>query len=399
MMSRCAKGIAAALIGGALLAGAGASAQDRTGIFDDKIVVGVPGTFTGPNASFGAIQVGLLAYYKWINDQGGVHGRKIETIVGDTACNEAQGVAIAKKFIHQDKVFLINGNDCSGVALAMKPEIVEAGTPWVLGSGVNQKISYPTVKNIFHATPTSLDAGNGLAEYAMTKPGAKKIALIGHTNEWAKGYADPIKDLLKEKYSMAPAIEVSMERGETDSTPQVLRLRQANADFIIALLYEPELAIFLRDRHKYGLQTPVLAALGSDFLSTLNRVKDKELVKGHYNLYRFVDQLDSPTLKPWADMIKKYYPNENLTEFHFNAIPSGMVVVEALKRVGRDLTREKFIAALDNIRGFKSNILIGEISFTPEVHAGVKGFGAVGLDDKGNVVVFGKHGVPYKSAN
>ena len=385
---------AAALV--ALVVSVTAYADDRTGVFDDKIVVGVPGTFTGPNASFGAIQIGLLAYYKWINDQGGVHGRKIETIVGDTVCNEAKGVAVAKKFIYQDKVFLINGNDCSGVALAMKPDIVEAGTPWVLGSGVNQKISYPTVKNIFHATPTSLDAGNGLAEYVMTKPGAKKIAIITHTNEWAKGYADPVKELLQAKHGLQPAVEVSMERGETDSTAQTLRLKQANADFIIALLYEPELAIFLRDRHKYGLTTPVLAALGSDFLNTLNRVKEKDIVKGHYNLYRFVDQIDSATLKPWADMIKKYYPNETVTEFHFNAIPSGMVVVEVLKRIGRDLTREKFIETLDNIRGFKSNILMGEITFTPQVHAGVKGFGAVGLDDKEEVTVFSKYGVAYK---
>ena len=55
-----------------------------------------------------------------------MHGRKIEIIMADHACNEAKGVAVAKKLISQDQVFLINGGVCSGVALAMRPVIEES---------------------------------------------------------------------------------------------------------------------------------------------------------------------------------------------------------------------------------------------------------------------------------
>ena len=132
-----------------------AMAQDRTGVTDTSIKIGVPGPLTGPNASFGAAIYGIEAYYKYVNEKGGVHGRKIEIILGDHACNEAKGVAVAKKLISQDQVFLINGGVCSGVALAMRPVIEEAGVPWVVSTAVNQKISTPVAKNIFHASQTS----------------------------------------------------------------------------------------------------------------------------------------------------------------------------------------------------------------------------------------------------
>ena len=106
-----------------------AAAQDRTGVTDTTIKIGIPGPLTGPAASFGAAAYGIQAYYTYINEQGGIHGRKIEIIMGDHACNEAKGVAVAKKLISQDQVFLLNGGICSGVALAMRPVIEESGVP------------------------------------------------------------------------------------------------------------------------------------------------------------------------------------------------------------------------------------------------------------------------------
>ena len=97
---------------------ASAAAQDRTGVTDTTIKIGVPAPLSGPNASFGAAAYGIQAYYTYVNEKGGVHGRKIDLILADHACNEAKGVAVAKKLISQDQVFLINGGVCSGVALA-----------------------------------------------------------------------------------------------------------------------------------------------------------------------------------------------------------------------------------------------------------------------------------------
>lgn len=111
-----------------LMAGA-AIADDTTGLTDTTIKVGVMGPFSGNASSYSKAQIGEMAYYKMINDQGGVHGRKFELIQEDTACQPAKGIAAAKKLVSQDNVFMMHGNSCSGVAMAVKDIVVESGTP------------------------------------------------------------------------------------------------------------------------------------------------------------------------------------------------------------------------------------------------------------------------------
>ena len=89
-----------------VLGTAGATmADETTGLTDTTIKVGVMGPFTGNASSYSKAQIGLMAYFKHINDQGGIHGRKFEIVSEDTACAPAKGIAAAKKLVHQDKVF------------------------------------------------------------------------------------------------------------------------------------------------------------------------------------------------------------------------------------------------------------------------------------------------------
>ena len=136
-----------------------ARADDTTGVTDTSIKIGIPGPLSGDMASSGAAAYGVAAIYKWVNDNGGINGRKIDIVLGDDSCNEAKGVALAKRMIFDDKVFLINGNICSGPALAMKPVIEEAGVPWVISTAVNQNLAIPTVKTTF--TPARAASTSG----------------------------------------------------------------------------------------------------------------------------------------------------------------------------------------------------------------------------------------------
>ena len=105
----------------------------------------------------------------------------------------------------------------------------------------------------------------------LSKEGTRKIGVIAHTNEWSRGYRDPMVAYLKDK-GLAPTIEVTLERGQSDATAQVLRLKEAGLDFVVAILYEPEIVVFLRDAHKLGLNVPKLGSLGADYINTEKRL-------------------------------------------------------------------------------------------------------------------------------
>jgi branched-chain amino acid transport system substrate-binding protein len=386
--------ITAALAGLAALAFQGtAFAQDATGVSDSAIKIGVPGPFTGNASSYSKSQLGIHAYYNHINESGGVHGRKIEVIEVDTACNEAKGITAVKKLIYDDKVFAINGVSCSGVGLAIRPVVIEAKTPLIIAQAVNQKISDPVSPYIFHGVPTSLDASISIVDFIMSKQGVKKVAIVSHSNEWGQGYKEPQIATLKEKYGIEPVLDLAMERGSTDATPQVLKVRQSGAEFAILNLYEAETAIFLRDAHKYGLKIPMMGGYGTDLENTLKRTASIDPVKNYFVLHMFKGPLESDVMQKWGEIINKSYPNESFTAFSFVGLGSAVAVVEGLKAAGPDLTREKFIDAMNNIRDLDTGVLAGTVTFSPEDHQGVKMSAAAGLVD-GQPTIFKSWGKP-----
>ena len=367
-----------------------AAAQD--GVTATTIKIGVMAPLTGNASSYSKAQIGLDAYYKWVNDQGGIHGRKIETVLEDYACDSTKGVAAVKKLIHQDRVFMLHGNSCSAVAMAIKPIVVEAGVPWVIAHAANPAISTPPVKNIFHGVPVGKTMGVAMGQFVASKPGLSRVAIISHTDDWAKSYCAPATEYLASR-QIKPALEVAFERGQADSTAQTLRIKQANPDFVIACLYEAETAIFLKDMKKYAVNVPVMGTAGTDLENTLKRVGDLDTVANYYVPHMYADNLDGPRLKKFVDILKKYYPNETVTAFSLISMGGGAAVVEALKRAGRDLTRDKLIAELDRTKGFETGVLAGAITWSPGDRDGVKEVAVAGFV-KGKPTVLKSWGKP-----
>jgi len=373
--------IAFAALGALSIVGT-AIADETTGLTDTTIKVGVMGPFTGNASSYSKTQIGLMAYFKHINDQGGINGRKFEIVQEDTACAPAKGIAAAKKLVHQDKVFYLHGNSCSGVAMAVKPTVSPTGIPWIIAHAVNPKITMPVneKRSIFHGVPAGPAYGTTMGKFVMSKPNTKRVAMIAHTNDWAKSYCSPAIEYIKSKgYDLVE--DLAMERGQTDSTAQVLKLKQAKPDFILGCLYEAETVIFLRDAKKYGLKSPVMGTAGTDLENTLARLGDLDAVKNYFVLHAFVDKVDGPKMKKWNDIILKYYPNETITGFSAVSMASGVAAVNALKAAGRDLTRSKMIAELEKIRGLKTGILACDITWTPTDRHGCKKSAVAGFID------------------
>ena len=359
-----------------------ANADETTGLTDTTIKVGVMGPFTGNASSYSKTQIGLMAYFKHINDQGGINGRKFEIVQEDTACAPAKGIAAAKKLVHQAKVFYLHGNSCSGVAMAVKPTVAPTGIPWIIAHAVNPKITMPVneKKSIFHGVPAGPAYGSTMGKFVMSKPNVKRVAMVTHTNDWAKAYCDPAIEVIKA--SGGKIIEtLALERGQTDATAQVLKLKKAKPDFVLGCLYEAETVIFLRDAKKYGVRIPVMGTAGTDLENTLERLGDPDAVKDYYVLHAFVDKVDGPKMKKWNDIILKYYPNETITGFSAVSMASGVAAVNALKAAGRDLTRSKFIAELDNIKGLKTGILACDITWSSTDRHGCKKSAVAGFVD------------------
>ena len=339
-----------------------ASAQQTEavpGLTTDKIKLGVFCAFTGPIAHYGKTAHLAEAIYDQVNKMGGIHGRRIEVVSEDDGCEPIKGIAAVKKLIHQDKVFALHGAMCSNVALAIKKEVIEAGIPYMNLAAASYKITSPLEKNVFSGIYTSLVLAQSMADFAMSKPGARRVAIIKHTDEWGKNFYDPLIEYLTKKYNVTPVADVTIERGVTDATPQVLKIKQENPDVIIAVTYLDSTTTFLRDSFKLGLKVPIIGSPAVAVDEQFQRLGNPDAMRLFFAPYSYNYPLDHPVMLKWGALLKNLYPKDEFDMLVGNGFGGTLAIVQALKDSGRDLTRGKFVAALEKLNNFQDAIIPG----------------------------------------
>lgn len=350
-----------------------APSQAETGVTKDSIKIGMYAPMTGGASIFGRYTIGVLAYYNMINAQGGVNGRKIDVVLEDSACNPATTVAATKRLVSQEGVFALHAGVCTGDTMAVKKDMEREKIPFMNLGAAGSTLTDPLAPNLFSPLPNTTVVGQTLVNFAMSRPNTKRLVIISHPDDWGKSQYDPAVKLLKEKYHLDFVESVTMERGATDLTPQILKLRAAKPDVVVSFLYPTETAIFVRAAHKYGLDAPLLGCFGAPYEDTVRRVDEPAATKNLYIFHALGGSADGPEMKKWVDMVKKYgKPDKTIGDYDLSGIGGAQVIVEALKKAGPDLTREKFITALNSIKDFDTGLLSAPISFSPDDHAGVK---------------------------
>jgi branched-chain amino acid transport system substrate-binding protein len=348
-----------------------ASSQETSGVTNNTIKIGMFAPLTGPVAFAAKAAFGAAAVYKDINAHGGINGRKIELVLEDDACDPNKGIAAVKKLISQDQVFLIHGGWCSNVVLAAKPELTQnPRLPFMVLGAASASISMPLERNIFHPVATTNTVAWTMVEFALSKPDAKRIAIISHSDEWGKSHLEPALASLK-AHGLEPVETVYFERGAIDSTSQTLKIRAARPDAVLAILYPAELAIYLRDAYKYGVRAPVMGTQGVSIEDTERRVGIPAATHQLYVFYPLSQTVQSDGFKPWLNVYKAYYPNEPIDTVSFISMGGSLAVVEALRRCGNDVTRERFVAELEKLNDFDPGVQSAPLSFSVANHAGI----------------------------
>jgi branched-chain amino acid transport system substrate-binding protein len=355
-----------------LIAGAtDARAADTTGVSKSSIKIGMFGAITSANGVFAKGLYGAAAIYKDINDHGGINGRKLELVIEDDACDPDKTVAVVKKLVEVDKVFMLHGGWCSTAVMKAKPEIAKLATvPYMNLASASAAISDPLVRNIFQPAPTSRTIAETLVNFALTKPGVKKIALVTQPDEGPNSKIRAAAAKLKE-LGIEPVASITLEKGTTNTAEQVKLLQSKAPDVVLVSLYPAEIAALLRDSYKAGFKATFVSTESSSFEDTDKRVGIPEAMKDVYFFYPFTDLLTSPKLSKYAKIATKYYPREVLDMITFQGMTGALAVAETLKRLGKNVTRERFLKQMEALDKFDGGIQ-PPLSFSPTQHAGAR---------------------------
>jgi branched-chain amino acid transport system substrate-binding protein len=360
----------AGVIGFALAAGPVRAQDAQTqGISSNEIRIGSYGPFAGPVYMYGKLAMnGVEAVFDKVNEAGGVHGRKLVLVREDDACKPEGAIAAVKKLAYDAKVFAIIGGACSNSTLASVPELEKSGIPMVVNSAVADAISDPVRKNIYTTMITSSVESRAQVDYALAK-GAKKIAVVRMTDAWAMARWNPLEAYLKAKgITLVEDLELGVDAN--DATPQALKLKASGADAVIMVLYPKPAAVLIRDSLKIGGNPLWVGQTAiNDFTAFDKQVGVPGALARFATITSTAYQPTDPEMKDWADRLKKLFPNDELSTFNMNGIGSAQVLVEGLERAGKDLTRDKFLAAMGTIKNFNVDAYAGTITCdSPKSH-------------------------------
>lgn len=367
MKRRLAAALAFMAFAGVMSSSHAAFEKKDEGVLEKEIVLGSSQPMSGTLAYMGkAVDEGIRTYFDMVNEAGGVNGRKIKLITYDDELKPAKSVANAKLLVERDNVLAMVGNIGHATNMSAYEYSSTKKVPTIGALSISDLTSNPARDYLYVLPSPQSTETAAYIDHAVNNLKAKRVAILYQNDGWGKpAYEIATRQL--EKYNLKPVEAQTFERFATDITSQVFKIKESNPDVVVLYALGQEAVLFFRGAEKLGWKPVVFGAGGLNdpkFVELLGKTDAKLFVASYY------DPIDgnNPAIREFNTRYTKLYPNAKPSSMALMGYSSAAVMVEALRRAGNEPTRDKLIAAMDNLRDFDQKIG-PKITFQP-VNAG-----------------------------
>jgi branched-chain amino acid transport system substrate-binding protein len=336
------------------------------GLTDTEITIGLFGPLSGPLIGYGLDPLNAAKMvYEEANKKGGIHGRKIKLVVEDDKCMPNDLVSVAKKLTTIDKVFMLHGGSCTAAVAAAQDYINREKIPMVMLNAAGDNAVFPPTPYVFGSfQATQRVYGSALANFAAQQIKAKTAAIIVHDDDYGNANLKTAKAVL-ERQGVKIVAEERIPPNISDVTAPMLKIRAAKPDVILSGAYPAPAVLIAQKYAEYGMtDIPLMQATqGIPSPATFAKnVGNPDALKNFYHTWSFTDIGDKAISEKYLKLYKGYYPDRDPSPFYVTGLPSAFMVVAALEKAGKDLTRESFVKALEGTK-VKPDVMAGELAF------------------------------------
>lgn len=370
------------------------------GITQTEIKLGQTMPYSGPASAFGTIGKAMTAYFRMINDQGGVNGRKISLLSLDDGYSPPRTVELVKRLVEEDQVFgLVGGLGAptnaavqkylnqkkvpqffvfSGAARFRDPKI----SPWTIG------IDLPYVAS-----------AKGYARYVLANVPDAKIAVIYQNDDFGKDHLAGLRQGLGAKADSLIVKTVTYESTDATVDSQVIDMKGSGANVVMSAALPKFAAQIIRKIHDIGWSPVHLLAYPGASIPGAFQPAGLDASKGVMTA-ETVKQLgdpawdNDPDMNGFRDYLKTYAsdiaPSDKFGSYGYYGAASA---VEVLKRCGDNLTRENFLTQVTHLDKVRVPMLLPGITLnsSPDNYAlirqmRIQRFNGTGWDNVGDVI-------------
>ena len=346
-----------------------AQKQYDPGASDSEIKIGQTMPYSGPASSYGAIGKTEAAYFKKINDEGGVNGRKIVFISVDDGYSPPKAVEATRRLVEQDQVLLMFGSLGTATNTAVQGYLTARKVPQLFvttgASKWNDPQHHPWTMGF---QPNYRTEAQIYAKYILqTKPDAK-VGILYQNDDYGKDYLQGLKEGLGDKAGKMMIAELTYEVTDPTIDSQILQMQSLGVDAFVDATSPKFAAQAIRKAYDIGwkpihLLNNTSVSVGG-VLTPAGLVKSVGVITSLYGKDPTDPRWDSdPGMVAWRAFMKAYNPDGDLID-NANVFGYGQArtLVEVLRQCGDNLTRENVMKHAANLKDFDTTVSLPGIT-------------------------------------
>jgi branched-chain amino acid transport system substrate-binding protein len=332
---------------------------------DTEIKIGQTMPYSGPGSSYGTIGKAEMAYFKMINDQGGINGRKINFISLDDGYSPPKTVEQVRRLVEQEEVLFTFQNLGTAHNTAIHKYMNAKKVPQLfVATGATKWGDPQNFPWTIGWQPNYQTEGYLYAKYLLQNKPDAKIAVLYQNDDYGKDYVKGLHDGLGSEAGKLIAKEVSYEVTDPTVDSQIVTLQASGADTLLIIAIPKFAAQAIRKTYDVGWKPLTFVNNVSSSVATVLQPAGLEKSVGLITALYLKDPTDpqwgnDPSMKNWLAWMKKYFPDGDAKDiFNVYGYAVAQTLVQVLKQCGDNLTRENVMWQAANLKNFEISVLL-----------------------------------------
>jgi branched-chain amino acid transport system substrate-binding protein len=347
------------VVAATMVASAGSALAQKkydAGASDTEIKIGNLGPYSGPNSIASSIPKTMAAYFKKINAEGGINGRKINFISYDDAFSPPKSVEQVRKLVEGDEVLAIFGTMGTASNTAIEKYLNQKKVPQLFviagASKFNDPQDFPWTMGW---QPSYQIEAKIYAKYLLKEKPDAKIAVFYQNDDMGKDYLKGLKDGLGDKASMIVA-EESYELTEPTIDSHIVKLKASGADVLFTFVTPKFAAQAIKKKGELGWQPLHFLSNTSATIGAVIKPAGFDVSQGIISAAFMKDATDprwkdDAGMKKFDEFLKAYMPEADRSDAYLMyGYNTAQTMAAVLKNAGDDLTRENILKQAANLK-------------------------------------------------
>lgn len=356
-------------------------AQTSPGITDTEIRIGQTMPYSGPVSAFGILGKSEVAYFKMVNERGGINGRKVNLISLDDGYIPPKTVEQTRRLVESDEVSMIFSSIGTAHNTAIAKYLQSKKIPQLfLASGASKfgdVAQFPMAIGGVQG-PFRYEARLYAKDFLSRKPGGK-ITVLAQNDDFGRDYLAGIKDVFGDKYETS-VIVATYEFTDPTIDSQVVRLKSSDADALVIAATPKFAAQAIRKVYEIGWKPITYLSNVSVWVSSVMEPAGLEAGVGILSTAYVKDPLDpawkdDPGVRGWRSFMEKYVPDGDIRDANYvNGYNSAMVLEYVLKAAGNDLSTDNIMRQAQSVKDLELPMLLPgiKVNTSPANHLPVQ---------------------------